>query len=153
MRREEDTGYERALLVALRSIRRSDRLRAEVEKNLRCRGFDPDTVEAVLARLGSWGFLDDSRTVDERVSQMRHRRVGRARIVADLMERGAPESTVEAALGKVSEQDEVEAASALLERRPKATPAQAGRYLAGRGFDEEVVREVLLRHFPNEGVA
>lgn len=153
MKREEDSGYAKALLVALRSIRQADRLRAELERRLRERGFAPDTVEAVLAQLGVWGFLDDGRTVDERVTQMRRRRMGRARIAAELVERGAPEDHVAATLASVSEQDELLAAIDLLDRRSRDNAAKAGRYLAGRGFEEDVIREALARKFPDEEVA
>ncbi|HRI43180.1 MAG TPA: RecX family transcriptional regulator [Fimbriimonadaceae bacterium] len=153
MKREEDSGYAKALLVALRSIRQADRLRAEVEQRLLARGFAPDTVVAVLAQLGVWGFLDDGRTVDERVTQMRRRRMGRARIAAALVERGASEDQVAARLASVSEQDEIQAALELLDRRRGDDAAKAGRFLAGRGFEEDTVREVLARKFPDEEVA
>lgn len=148
MKHEEDSGYEKALLVALRSLRQADRLRAEVERALLDKGFTAATVEAVLNRLETWRFLDDRRTVDERVTQLRRRHHGRARIAAALLERGAPEDAVLRELAALDDETEVESALGLLARRHDDTPARAGRYLAGRGFDEDTIRAALERRFP-----
>lgn len=148
MKPEADHGLNAALLVALGELRKADRLETELERMLEGRGFEPMTIAAALSRLKTWRFLDDRRTVDEKVSQMRRRRIGRARIALELGKRGAPADELENQLAQISDESEIELAVELLAKRPKSKPAQAGRFLAQRGFDDDTIEAAITRVFP-----
>lgn len=149
MRPTADPGFNAALLVALGELRKADRLEAEIEHTLAGRGYDLDTVAGVVERLKSWRFLDDRRTVDDRVSYGRQRKLGRARIAVELVEKGAPQEEVAQRLSEISDESEIELAVELLAKKPRAKPPQAARFLAYRGFDEETIEAVLARVYPD----
>jgi SOS response regulatory protein OraA/RecX len=134
-------------LVALEELQKADRLKAEVKHTLANRGIPPEVVESVLDRLTAWRFLDDPRTVDGRVSRMRRRRLGRARIAAELVQRGAPEDEVASRLNEITDESEIELAASLIREKGKDSPAKAGRFLSNRGFDEETIDSALQRVF------
>lgn len=150
--RGDDPGFNAALLVALKELKKADRLEAEVRRTLAEGDYPPDVIEAVVDRLQAWRFLDDRRTVEDRASRMRSRRYGRARIAADLLERGAPSDEVDAALADATGETELDSALALLRRRSNDTPQRAARFLAGRGFEEEIIEAAVARAFPHEEV-
>lgn len=138
---------------ALRHLARREHSRAELERKLLARAGPDDEGRAAadiaraLDELAARGLLSDERTAEA----LRHglaSRCGSRRLKQALLDKGlAPElvaATVQASRGT-----EFERALALWRRRFGAAPAGAAerarqmRFLAGRGFDLEVVRRVL----------
>jgi SOS response regulatory protein OraA/RecX len=133
-----------ALKIALEAIRRKDRFEAEIDLMLRDKGFDSGPV---ITYLKGRGFLNDTRIVPSEVERlMRRRGLGRMRIIEELVQRGAPESMVEAALPASDVAPAVEA----LRKRFAWAPdrAKAMRFLASRGFDEETAESAFSEAFP-----
>lgn len=150
MKPKADPGFNAALLVALEELRKTDRLEAEIAQILSEKGFEEPEIGETLERLKAWRFLDDRRTVDSRVSQLRRRRIGRARIAHQLLERGAPEQEVTDRLGEFTDDSEIDLAVELLRAKRKDSPAQAARFLAYRGFDEETIEAAVNRVFADQ---
>jgi len=142
----EEVDYKAALGLALRRIETSDRFESEVRDALR--RYSPDIVDRVVAYLHEKRFLNDSRTLDQAVERNAGRRaLGDALLKERLVRRGADEAMVEARLAETG--SEAERIDALLAAKyqPHDDPARAGRFLYGRGFSEDAIREALERYF------
>jgi SOS response regulatory protein OraA/RecX len=130
----------KAYETALGLLRSRDRFQADLERRLRTRGYlDCHIVEAVQ-RLRSKGVLDDRRTLRQALEAYRRRGLGVARIRDELVQRGAVEDLVDAALADWSQADEIGIARAVLreKRGPCGSHGRAWRLLASRGFAEDV---------------
>lgn len=144
-----DPEFEKALLKALRMVHASDKLSAEVKQALIRSGVNEETSGRVLALLSERRVLDDQKTILKAVERALGRRgLGKEKIRASLIARGAPEEMVEACLAQHNESDELERMLELLRSRAdKNTRAKAGRFLASRGFGEESVEDALNAFF------
>ena len=124
-------------------------LRSRLLRLAQAAGSDPDAaaaeVEPLLTWLAAHGYLSDQRFVDSRV-QVRSQRFGNLRIEAELRRHGlALDPGARAQLLGT----ELERARALWQRKYGAPASDlAGRlrqmrFLAGRGFSQGVVRQVV----------
>lgn len=104
-------------------------------------------IDAVIAWLRERGYLDDERYARQRVAA-REGRMGLARIRQELARQGV---ALPAEAAGALRESEFERARALWLRRYGGAPADAreaarqARFLIGRGFAAEVVRQVLRR--------
>jgi len=140
---------------ALRHLARREHSRAELERKLLAGTEDTpeasaaEQVRAVLDDLAAQGLLSDARAA-ESVLAVAGRRLGSRRIAHALQARGLAPALVEDALAR-ARASEFEHAWALWQRRYGTAPAnlaeqaRQSRFLAGRGFDGDVIRRVL-RH-------
>ncbi len=143
--------FERALKIALRMLRASDKFRAEIEARLIARGFETQTVEAVLRWLSDKGVLNDERTLSNAFERLASDRCwGSERIRAALTERGAPEDRLAGLMASRSIGDERKAARKALQKKGVRTRASAGRLLASLGFEEELIESALDELFGTE---
>jgi regulatory protein len=142
----------RAAALSLLSVRQ--RSRAELRQRLRAKGFGAEVVEGCLERLEDLQLLDDGAFAGAFArDRMRLRPQGRQRTVHELRGRGVDEDTAAAAVREAlaeSGADEMEMArqaAAKWRRRDGEAPEAARRrlygFLARRGFEAEVVRQVV----------
>jgi regulatory protein len=103
-------------------------------------------VDALLDWLAAHRYLSEARFVESRV-HARAQRYGNRRITQELARQGA---TLDAATAETLKATELERARAVWERKFGAAPATAAadrarqmRFLAGRGFTTEVIRQVM----------
>ncbi|MEQ8821627.1 MAG: regulatory protein RecX [Sumerlaeia bacterium] len=151
LRREDESLRCRSKAWDLLALRpRSVR---ELEQALRQRRFSPATIEATLARLDELGHLDDEAYarlfVDQRVAR---RDKGPRLVRQELQQRGIAPAIIEEALSPAEDRPhQVQSARALLEKwnrrskpdDPVKRKAAAASYLMRRGFEPEVVWEVI----------
>lgn len=141
------TDYQNALELALRKLRSRDRFEKEVRVFLS--EFTPDTVDRVIEFLKDRRIIDDTKTTQTLIERHTGKRlVGIERLRAELMERGAPEETIDAVLGASNSDERLKMLEAL---SAKFTPAdsrvKAARFLFSRGFPDEEIESVLDRFF------
>lgn len=133
--------FDRALGAALGRLKARERFSGEMRAWLLAKGYEQVAVDQVLEHLIRRNLLSDERAT-EALSRRRSgkRAVGLDRLKAEIAAKGgAPESLPEGA-------DETERAlEALGARRSWKSAAQAARFLAGRGFDEEAIRQAIER--------
>jgi regulatory protein len=140
--------------AALRLLAVRPRSEAELARRLRMKGFAAAEVEPVLARLGELGMLDDAAFAGMLArDRVRLRPQGSRRMLGELRAKGVDEETARAAVSAALESEATDEAAlarrAAAKWRPRAgeEPARARRrlygYLARRGFDGEVAREVV----------
>jgi regulatory protein len=126
-----------ALAVAGRALRARDLSARELALRLEQRAVSPSAAEESLAVLSDAGLVDDARLAENRAESLAGRGYGDAAIRHDLERRGVGADLVEAALGGL--ESEAERAGRIVARR--GTGAGTARYLAGKGFGEEVLEQ------------
>jgi regulatory protein len=100
------------------------------------KGVEPEVAEAVLTRFVEVGLIDDASFAEQWVSS-RHqvRGLSRSALSRELRQRGVDDDLVRVAVERVSSDDELEAARALVRRRAPAManddPQRRFRRLAG----------------------
>jgi regulatory protein len=135
--------------VALAALRRKERTASELAAWLERRGYDPDEVQAAVARLTEAGELDDERFAQRFAEDKRELSGwGAERIHDALMARGVEASLVEAVLAGETHADQVDRARELLVRRARPLGDNVERqraleYLARRGYEYEIAYEAV----------
>ena len=116
-------------------------------------GFQPETVEKVLAALRDRKLLNDSKTINSLVEQRSGKRAaGIEKMRSELLARGAPEDLVEQRLSELTHDGQTEGMRELLKAKckPGDPRARGARLLLSRGFDEDAIRNVLDEFFGAE---
>jgi len=133
------------LRAALEFLKPRDRFREEVRRHLAGKGYPADDVESVVQLLAERRLLNDDRTAQNLIEQSRGKgAVGIERLRAELESLGAPAETIERHVEQLGKSESERALEALhAQYRPGANRAKAGRFLIGRGFDEESVESAL----------
>ena len=121
---------------AVRALRHRDRTTAQLDRHLAERGFTEDERAGALGTLARTGVVDDSRYAANRAATLADRGAGDAFIRHDLERAGLGAGAVEEALALV--EPESVRADRMVDRR--GASAKTARYLAGKGFSDEVVR-------------
>jgi len=132
---------------ALRLLSQREHSRLELERKLAKHETEPGTLAQALDWLQSKGFINETR-VAESVVQRKAARMGTARIVQELAQKGLSQELVQ---DTVAELRHTEAARAqeVWQRKfgqPATTlneRAKQLRFLASRGFAAEAVRRVV----------
>ncbi|MBA3733916.1 MAG: RecX family transcriptional regulator [Actinobacteria bacterium] len=132
-----------ALAVAGRALRARDLSARELAMRLEQRAVAPSAAEESLAALAAAGLLDDARLAENRAGSLAERGYGDAAIRHDLERRGVPADLVEAAVAGL--EPERDRAGLILARR--GTGAGTARYLAGKGFGEDVLEQAVGSDF------
>ena len=141
----------RATAAALAFLGYRPRTEREVRDRLRERGFAPETIEAVVARLHGWRYLDDAGFARSWVERrVEHHPRGRRLLEQELWRKGIDRELARDTLDE-SDLDEIAAATELARKRAAAyagdDPATArrrlGSYLQRRGFAYDAVRAAL----------
>ena len=133
--------------LAVRKLKTKDRYEAEVRSFLS--EFDEDTVERVIRFLIDRRIIDDTKTTQNLTERNTGKRlVSLEKLRAELLERGAPEETLDAVIGQDFE-NKCSGMLDLLARKfsPTDSRAKAARFLYSRGFSEEEIESVLDRFF------
>lgn len=127
----------RALGVASRALRSRDHTRRSLEVRLERRSVPAAARRAALDALTDAGLVDDARLATARAESLAARGFGNAAIHADLERHGVDASVAAEAIAALA--PEPERARALVARRGRG--ARTARYLASRGFEQEIAAE------------
>ena len=147
-------GSDRAYVAGLRMLARRELSEAQVRLRLGGRKFEPDEIDAAIARLQRERALDDRRTAlacARTEAHLKHH--GRARALRQVQALGIAREIARTAVSAVfAELDETQLLEDALERRLRRAPladARAAqrirRYLLVQGFDPAEVASALRR--------
>jgi regulatory protein len=131
--------------LALRYLVRREHSRAELARKLAPHAESPEAIQAILDSLLSKKQQSDERFAEER-ARVLSRKYGAARIQHDLKSKGVSDDISSRV---ATPADEVERAKAIIQRKyrqPASTReehAKRARFLQGRGFSYDVIRNVL----------
>ena len=124
-----------ALRVAGRALRDRDLSATRLEDRLKRRGVSAEARGQALEALTHAGLVDDTRFARSRAHALAERNYGDAAIRHDLEAQGIRPDLIELACSEL--EPEQERAARVVSKRGRST--RTARYLAGRGFDPEVV--------------
>jgi len=128
-------------------LARREHTRAEMTRKLSPHSESPEQVEQLLDMLVARGWLSETRFAESRANALA-RKFGSGKIAYDLKSRGVSDDVIERALEQTRAR-ELANCRAAWEKRFGALPQDAAergrqmRFLAGRGFSAETVRQVL----------
>lgn len=136
-----------ALDAGLRLLGRRPHSRAELRRKLGRRGYDEPAVDGALVRLAELGYLDDRAFAEGHVRRRSTRR-GPLALTAELAARGVARPVVEAAVARLSLDEQLAAATLLAERLCaghswpgyREMLGSVGPKLLRRGFSSAVAR-------------
>ena len=132
---------------ALRLLGRRDYSRSELTQRLAPRAEGTEGLSVLLDEFERRGWLSEQR-VAEQLVRAAAGRFGSRKVAQQLAARGVREAVADKALADLLEA-ELENARQALRRRFPAAPAseidrsRQGRFLAGRGFSEDVIEQLL----------
>ncbi len=145
--RPPDEAFDLAFAI----VAQSERTAAELKSKLATKGVGEEDADRVVARMLELGYVSDVRVALNEVERALGRgRESKEKVRARLLRRGLDEALVDRSVAEMAQEGEVARALALAARLGSdASPAKTARYLVARGFDEETVRDVLARVFPD----
>ena len=144
--------YEVARAIALRHLDRRDLTEAELRAKLIGRGVDDAVADAVVARFGEVGLVDDRRYAERyAVSRQALRSLSRTSVRRELQRKGVDPDIVSEATAVLDDDSEYAAAHDLGRRRLRSVARYArdvqyrrvGAALARKGFAPSLVHRVL----------
>ena len=138
------------LASAIKLIRSKDRFVSEVRIALAVKGYQDDLVDPVIEHLIRRKLISDNRLLESLIARYSGRRsVGIEKFRAEMINRGAPEESIDMCLREHWPSNEMarglEALSAKF--KPGDDRSRGARFLLSRGFDEEVVESILDAFF------
>lgn len=136
-----------ALQESVKYLAGRDRFEAELRAHLTSKQMIEE-ADAVIEHLRRRRIIDDGKLIQNLVERNAGKRaVGKEKLRAELLRRGAPEVEVDMALAETSEPEETLDRLLAEKLRPGDSRAKAGRFLVSRGFEEEQIESALDRHF------
>lgn len=134
-----------AFETAVRLLKSRAKSRARLELALETRGHGAAEIADAITRVTSLGYLDDARYAEAKARAA----IAEGRSVADVQRRLeadgiAPDLATRAAKAAADDagHDDLSAAKGLVQKR-KLSGVKAARFLAARGFDEDVIARVV----------
>ncbi len=141
---EKNTALDKAL-THLSATRKTEK---QIRDFLAKKGYLQATCDYVLEKLRGYGFVNDNEYAESYVEYAAAKK-GVRLIRAEMRAKGLSDEEVDAALESLDEETQVQAASGLLQKymRNKAvdkpTLQKAAKYLMGKGFAYETVKNAL----------
>jgi regulatory protein len=133
------------LEAAHRLLAAREKTRAQLEQALVRKGYPHDEVLDVISRLSALGLVSDRRAAELHARKGFEAQQSAAAVTRKLEAIGVAEDEVEEVVARM--QDDVghddEAAARALLRKRDLSGVKAARFLAGRGFDEALVRRLV----------
>lgn len=150
MPRKHDLSLQGALGRIAEWLERKELTRHEVRLRLENIGYADPVIDEAIERAGAYAWLDDERAAGRIAEIGRSTRLeGKAKIRQRMEMRGIAEPVAEQVLEPITSESEYEIALAAIQKRnlDRTEYAKAARFLMARGFDEEVVEQVLESEF------
>jgi len=132
-------------------LARRDRFESEVRTHLT--DFPDEEVESVIQKLIQRGFIDDKRVARLVLNSYTGKRSAGNDFLANVLaDRGCDPNVAAALIKSLEESDpEIERALVALDARGgNPSPATAARWLASRGFRDDVIESVLSDRFTED---
>jgi len=143
-----ESEKETAMDKALRHLTATAKTEKQIRDFLSGKGFLPAVCDYVVERLKGYDFLNDG-DYAKTYASFALKKKGSRLIRMELRAKGIDERDINGAISEISSDDELETAKMLLEKylrgkeADKITLQKACRYLLGKGFEYETVKEAI----------
>ncbi len=146
-----DATARRALTLARRYLRQGTRSTAQFRAYLEARHVSPSLAEALIVQCTREGWLDDAACTKLWARTLRERGYALAAIRAQLLAKGLADGVIERVLTSLrAEADDGRLAAEIAQKQMRtrastvvSSPQRLARWLAQRGFDEDVIADVI----------
>lgn len=115
----------------------------QLEDKLRMKNCPEDIITATMAKMASYGYLDDHSFAQSFMESKRYAGWGERRISMELHRKGVPSEVVEAVLGQESAETEEDRAREFAQKKVRSIP----RTLERRKRVDRLVRAMVSRGF------
>lgn len=145
--------FNRAKNFALNKISFSQKSTYEIRQKLKDQKFSADVIEKIISYLDSYGFLDDEAYVKAYIRDKDEiSSWSRGKIKYMLRQKHIDENLIEDNLCLISNEREAEKAGFFADKKIKndysyENRARVFRHLAGKGFDIDIINQVLNERF------
>lgn len=139
--------------IAYEFLSYRQRSKKEIAKKLKQKKISEKNIDAIISQLKEQKYIDDEKFARNFLdSKIRQKPAGKRLLKLKLIEKGIDEETAERAIDEnFPEAKEIESAKKLLAKFQKKHKGEEGiklksksyRYLASKGFDTEIINEVL----------
>lgn len=153
-----ESAKARAERISMHALTRRGMSQREVERSLRARELDDDTVASELDRLEGVGLIDDMALAQNLVGTLQERKgLGRSAIAAELRRRLLAPAAIEYALDLIEMSDElcrareiaVKRATQLRSYDRETTVRRLSAFLMRRGYSGSTVRAAVEHALPS----
>ena len=132
-----------ALPYAVKLLAGRDKSEAKLRAALEKKAYPPSDIDAAIARVKALGYLDETRFAETKTRELLRQKKTPSDIRQRLERDGLSTSVIDPVVARETAGfDPLTAARALLATK-KATGLRGARFLASRGFDDEIIRAVL----------
>lgn len=141
---EKSTALDKAM-THLSATRKTEK---QIRDFLAKKGYLTAVADYVVEKLKDYGFLDDKEYA-ERYVEATAKKKGVRLLRAEMRGKGLSEEDVDAALESVDEETQKDAAKVILQKYmrhkecDRETLQKAVKYLFGKGFDYEIIKDVV----------
>lgn len=146
-KQNQDDKLSSAKDCALRYLSYRARSVMEVRGKLAEKGFNTDVINAVIAFLKEYKFVDDNAFARMWIrNRTTLKPAGRRRIINELFQKGIDKDTINCNLSELLPEQEEQMAADLVERKLRRAAFSYKKlegFLARRGFDPGIIRKVL----------
>jgi regulatory protein len=134
-----------ALTQLTRLLASTDKTRAQLVAGLTRRGYAEEEIAAALERAQALGYLDDERVAQRKATEALQDGWAGEALLARLVQSGLEESTARSAIKDAIAETGWKALDSAKElaRARKLQGARGARFLASRGYEEDVVERVI----------
>lgn len=145
--------FNRAKNFALNKISFSQKSTYEIRQKLKDQKFSADVIEKIISYLDSYGFLNDEAYVKAYIRDKDEiSSWSRGKIKYMLRQKHIDENLIEDNLCLISDEREAEKAGFFADKKVKndysyENRAKVFRHLAGKGFDIDIINQVLNERF------
>ena len=145
--------YRKAMNTAIRILTGRDHSKHELAQKLKKRKYEKEIIDRVISACERFDYLNDERTAQIYVSQLKRKGYGKKRIRFDLNRKGLKGKRIQAILStSVSEKEERECAQRVYQKQLNRFESEEDslkrknkiyRYLYSRGFSETIISELV----------
>lgn len=134
-----------ALTQLTRLLASTDKTRAKLTQALERRGYSADEIAAALDRAQALGYLDDERVAQRKATEALQAGWAGEALLSRLVQAGLEEATARSAIEEAIAETGWQALDSArrLARARKLQGARGARFLASRGYEEDVVERVI----------
>jgi regulatory protein len=152
----KDRTHKKALDSALRILTRRDHSKYELVQKLKQRRFSKEDIEEAISFCDRFDYINDERTAQIYIRQLKRKRYGKKRIQFELNKKGLKGNRIQNFLDQgVSETDERQGAERILKKHVKRferekdvlkRQAKIYRFLHARGFCPAIIAEMVEKY-------
>lgn len=122
----------------------------EVERKLKDKKFDEDTIAEVIKKLKEYDFLNDELYAADYVKYAQNlKRKGKFYIIKKLIEKGVDRAIIDNVFSEYKSEDEYQTALVAVEKkfknkaRDEKTALKINSFLKSRGFSDDVIYNII----------